>query len=98
VWSRLDDVIMGGRSISGWDDNIRVNNIDDNDKEYSIFRSWTGNVNTIDGGFCGTIANNITANIRGYDGVRIVVRGDGYRYKVGQQVCHAASPVMAQCV
>jgi hypothetical protein len=34
------------------------------------------------GGFCGTRASDVKADLKGYDGLRLRVMGDGNRYKL----------------
>jgi len=69
LWERLDDVIMGGRSSSSLA-------LDDG------FAEYRGDLIVEDGGFCGTRASNVNLDLSGYDGIRIKVMGDGYRYKL----------------
>lgn len=74
-WSRLDDVLMGGSSSSSW-------------KEVSwggegeTFCRWSGNLVVEGGGFCGTVIRSFPFNADGFDGISLLVRGDGNRYKV----------------
>ena len=48
------------------------------------YSRWKGEVITDGGGFCGTILEFSPPglDISGYDGLKLLVRGDGYRYKV----------------
>lgn len=75
-WISVDDVIMGGSSSSKWDEM----NVEAGDED---FCRWSGNVNVIDGGFCGTSSLPTLApvNVNGFDGIKIRVKGDGNRYK-----------------
>jgi hypothetical protein len=74
-WKSLNDVIMGGKSSSEWKE------IDWNG-EGKDFMRWQGRIITEGGGFAGTIANQSSFDITGYDGIKLRVRGDGKRYKV----------------
>eukprot|EP01038_Epipyxis_sp_PR26KG_P004040 gene4040-5781_t len=84
-WTRLDDVVMGGKSSSEWV------NVDWN-AEGSDFKRWMGNLVVEGGGFCGTLANNISLNTAGYDGISVLVRGDGNRYKFRVRPAQSPTP------
>ena len=71
-WRALDDVIMGGRSSSSWTAG----------KDEDDMGVWQGEVVTTGGGFCGTVIRDFSFNLVGSDGVYLVVKGDGNRYKV----------------
>jgi hypothetical protein len=71
-WRRLDDVIMGGRSESGW--SITSEGSD-------TFGRFSGILRVEGGGFCGSVIQEMPFNASGYDGVRLRIRGDGNRYK-----------------
>lgn len=43
------------------------------------------------GGFCGTRASNVNADLSGYDGIRLRVKGDGNRYKLNLRTADAES-------
>lgn len=73
-WSKIDDVIMGGKSSSGWNE-VSWNG------EGDSFCRYSGDLITDGGGFCGTTVKNINFNVDGFDGILLKVRGDGYRYK-----------------
>ncbi|KAG5179544.1 NADH:ubiquinone oxidoreductase complex I [Tribonema minus] len=70
-WAPLDDVIMGGKSSSAWDAAA-------GDRD---FARWSGELVTDGGGFCGTVVKKLNFDTAGYDGIRLVVRGDGSRFK-----------------
>ena len=74
-WRPLNDNIMGGRSSSQW-------STVDWKGEGDSFMRWEGEVVTDGGGFAGTINNETSYDMSGYDGVMIHLRGDGNRYKV----------------
>lgn len=76
AWRRLDDVIMGGRSISRWEE-INWNG------EGSSFCRWSGELIKDGGGFCGTRMDNLALPIATFDGIKIKFRGDGSRLKFG---------------
>eukprot|EP01035_Chromulina_nebulosa_P027039 gene27039-35491_t len=73
-WNRLDDVIMGGRSSSSWRE-VSWNG------EGETFCRWSGELITQGGGFCGTVIKSIPFDTDGFDGISLLVRGDGNRYK-----------------
>eukprot|EP00898_Chlorokybus_atmophyticus_P001677 jgi/Chlat1/250/Chrsp1S03047 len=70
-WERLDDVIMGGQSESSF---AKGNGC-------AVF---SGIVRVEGGGFCGVRTKTTTTplQLQGYDGVSLMVRGDGKRYKM----------------
>ena len=72
VWGAVDDVVMGGASASGL-------------SLLPGFARFTGNVSTANsGGFASVRTRNFEPafNLQGWQGVRLVMRGDGQRYKV----------------
>lgn len=77
-WQRLDDVIMGGVSASQWQEINWAG-------QGSDFLRWTGNLDVISGGFCGTILQDTAVDVRGFDGIKLTVRGDGMRFKLRAQ-------------
>ncbi len=76
-WQRLDDVIMGGRSSSALELNAAEG-----------YAEYKGELVVEGGGFCGTRASGIAADLSGFDGVRLTVMGDGNRY-----VCASLLPL-----
>ncbi|OSX70644.1 hypothetical protein BU14_0704s0008 [Porphyra umbilicalis] len=75
VWGALDDVVMGGVSES----EMRVGSADGGDA-----LTFTGTVRVANsGGFASarTVGFETPANVGGYDGIVLRVRGDGNRYK-----------------
>lgn len=73
-WSRLDDVIMGGSSSSGWQEVDWAG-------EGRTFARWTGELVTTGGGFCGTVVKDMNFVTEEADGIKLRVRGDGNTYK-----------------
>ncbi|MEM6713441.1 MAG: CIA30 family protein [Cyanobacteria bacterium P01_C01_bin.147] len=72
VWGAVDDVVMGGVSASGM-------------SLLSGFARFSGTVSTANsGGFASVRTRNFEPpfNLQGWQGVRLVLRGDGQRYKV----------------
>ncbi|CAN0504448.1 unnamed protein product, partial [Laminaria digitata] len=79
MWQSLDDVIMGGKSSSGWKAGVGGGVLER--QSGKTFGRWAGNLVTDGGGFCGTVVKNMPFDATGFDGIRIRVRGDGNRYK-----------------
>jgi len=74
-WSRLDDVIMGGRSSSYWQLT--------NPEGKGPVAVWQGELVMTGGGFCGTRSPpGLAVDLSGFDGLSLRVKGDGQRYKV----------------
>jgi hypothetical protein len=74
-WTRLDDVIMGGRSSSSWQ---MINPIGQ-----GPVAVWQGQLVLAGGGFCGTRSPpGMSVDLAGFDGLALRVKGDGQRYKV----------------
>jgi len=76
VWGALDDVVMGGVSES----EMRVGSADGGEDALT----FTGTVRVANsGGFASarTVGFETPANVGGYDGIALRVRGDGNRYK-----------------
>ena len=72
VWGAVDDVVMGGVSASGM-------------ALLPGYARFSGNVSTANsGGFASVRTRNFEPafNLQGWQGVRLVLRGDGQRYKV----------------
>jgi hypothetical protein len=72
VWGAVDDVVMGGVSASG----VAL---------LPGYARFAGNVSTANsGGFASVRTRNFEPpfNLQGWQGVRLVLRGDGQRYKV----------------
>ncbi|NEQ43768.1 MAG: CIA30 family protein [Leptolyngbya sp. SIOISBB] len=72
VWGAVDDVVMGGASASGM-------------SLLPGFARFSGNVSTANsGGFASIRTRNFEPpfNLQGWQGVRLVIRGDGQRYKM----------------
>ncbi|MEM6518149.1 MAG: CIA30 family protein [Cyanobacteria bacterium P01_C01_bin.70] len=72
VWGAVDDVVMGGVSASGM-------------TLIPGYARFAGNVSTANsGGFASVRTRNFEPpfNLQGWQGVRLVLRGDGQRYKV----------------
>ena len=72
VWGAVDDVVMGGASASGL-------------ALLPDYGRFAGNVSTANsGGFASVRTRNFEPpfDLSGWQGVRLVVRGDGQRYKV----------------
>jgi hypothetical protein len=74
-WTRLDDVIMGGRSSSYWQLT--------NPEGKGPVAVWQGELVMTGGGFCGTRSPpGLAVDLSGFDGLSLRVKGDGQRYKV----------------
>lgn len=72
IWGAVDDVVMGGVSASGMG-------------LLPGYARFSGNVSTANsGGFASVRTRNFEPpfNLQGWQGVRLVLRGDGQRYKV----------------
>lgn len=72
IWGAVDDVVMGGVSASGM-------------TLLPGFARFSGDVSTANsGGFASVRTRNFEPpfNLQGWQGVRLVMRGDGQRYKV----------------
>lgn len=72
IWGAVDDVVMGGVSASGM-------------SLLPGYARFSGNVSTANsGGFASVRTRNFEPpfNLQGWQGVRLVLRGDGQRYKV----------------
>ena len=72
VWGAVDDVVMGGVSASGMG-------------LLPGYARFSGNVSTANsGGFASVRTRNFEPpfNLQGWQGLRLVLRGDGQRYKV----------------
>eukprot|EP00894_Picocystis_sp_ML_P005065 jgi/Pico_ML_1/55582/g1249.t1 len=78
-WERLDDVIMGGSSASGWTWSLATR---DERRKQGGSAVWSGTLITQGGGFCGTRTRALAAQAKECDGIALRVRGDGKRYKV----------------
>ena len=78
-WTTRDDTVMGGRSSSGWNP---VQSPSEQSNVERIFDTWEGMLSIVDGGFCGTVSNELLVDFAAHDGVLLCVRGDGFRYKV----------------
>ncbi|CAM9200473.1 unnamed protein product [Choristocarpus tenellus] len=76
---RLDDVIMGGQSSSSWAEGVGQGVLERQAGE--TYGRWQGVLVEEGGGFCGTVIKDTNFDVRGYDGVRVTVRGDGSRFK-----------------
>lgn len=50
--------------------------------EGESFCRWSGTLVTEGGGFCGTVVRSLPFSTAGFDGMSLLVRGDGNRYKV----------------
>jgi len=72
---RMDDVIMGGQSSSGW---ALVPAADGS----PAHGRWSGQVVLEGGGFCGCRADGISFDLSAYDGLALRLRSDGLRYKL----------------
>ena len=78
-WERLDDVIMGGSSASGWTWSLATR---DEKRKQGGSAVWSGTLITQGGGFCGTRTRMLAAQAEECDGIALRVRGDGKRFKV----------------